>query len=107
MFYALTDRAATHGVMEAVIVTPAQLRALVAADDEDNPSEDLRIVSPTEQGFVLARVFSEAPSLYPSAQGQALLAAAIEPMLARLLGDQPRPPSGPWDTAPEPGNNKQ
>ena len=71
VFYALTDRAATHGVMEAVIVTPAQLRALVAADDEDNPSEDLRIVSPTEQGFVLARVFSEAPSLYPSAQGQA------------------------------------
>ena len=47
------------------------------------------------------------PPLHPSAQGQALLAAAIEPMLARLLGDQPRPPSGPWDTAPEPGNNKQ
>ncbi len=51
VFYALTDRAATHGQMEAVIVTPAQLRALVAHDDEDNPSQDLRIVSPTVAGF--------------------------------------------------------
>jgi uncharacterized membrane protein len=33
VFYALTDRAATHGRMEAVIVTPAQLRVLVAHDD--------------------------------------------------------------------------
>ena len=81
VFYALTDRAATHGVMEAVIVTPAQLRALVASDDEDNPSEDLRIVSPTTQGYVLARVFSEEPSLYPSAQDQATaMTCALDPL---------------------------
>jgi lysophospholipase L1-like esterase len=29
------------------------------------------------------------PPLHPSAQGQALMAAAMEPVLARLLGDQP------------------
>jgi len=69
-FYAFTDRAATHGFMEAVIVTPKQLRALVAQDDEDNPSEDLRIASPATEGFVLARVFSELPSLYPAAEAQ-------------------------------------
>jgi uncharacterized membrane protein len=80
VFYALTDRAATHGRMEAVIVTASQLRALVAQDDEDNPSEDLRIVSPTVDGFVLTRVFSELPSLYPQAAAEAAsLRCAPEP----------------------------
>jgi uncharacterized membrane protein len=71
VFYALTDRAATHGMMEALIATPKQLHALIAQDDEDNPSQDLRIASPTLQGFVLARVFSELPSLYAEAEAQA------------------------------------
>jgi uncharacterized membrane protein len=80
VFYALTDRAATHGRMEAVLVTAAQLRALVAKDDEDNPSEDLRVVSPTSEGFVLTRAFSETPSLYPRAAEQAKsLACVAEP----------------------------
>jgi uncharacterized membrane protein len=81
VFYALTDRAAVHDRMEAVIVTASQLRALVAKDDEDNPSEDLRIVSPTLEGFVLTRVLSELPSLY----GQAATQAAA-------LGCAPEPP---------------
>jgi uncharacterized membrane protein len=71
VFYALTDRAATHGMMEALIATPKQLHALIAQDDEDNPSQDLRIASPTVQGFVLARIFSELPSLYPEAEAEA------------------------------------
>jgi uncharacterized membrane protein len=71
VFYALTDRAATHGFMEAIVATPAQLRALAAQDDEDNPSEDLRVVSPTAEGFVLTRVFSELPGLYAAAEIQA------------------------------------
>ena len=80
VFYALTDRAATHGRMEAVLVTPAQLRALEADEDEDNPSQDLRIVSPTNEGFVLMRAFSELPSLYGDAEAQAKsLACAPEP----------------------------
>lgn len=80
VFYALTDRAAAHGRIEAVIATPEQLRALVAQDDEDNPSEDLRIVSPTAEGYVLTRVFSELPDLYVEAAAQArTLACAPEP----------------------------
>ena len=67
VFYALTDRAATHGLMEAVIVTPAQLRVLVAHDDEDDPSQDLRVASPTAEGFVVMRAFGELPSLYGAA----------------------------------------
>jgi uncharacterized membrane protein len=80
VFYALTDRAATHGMMEALIATPKQLHALIAQDDEDNPSQDLRIASPTLQGFVLARIFSELPSLYPEAEAEAkTLSCAPEP----------------------------
>jgi uncharacterized membrane protein len=80
VFYALTDRAATHGMMEAVIATPKQLRVLIAQDDEDNPSQDLRIASPTLQGFVLARIFSELPSLYVEAEAEAKsLSCALEP----------------------------
>jgi uncharacterized membrane protein len=71
VFYALTDRAANQGRMEALIVTPEQLRTLIAHDDEDNPSDDLRIVSPTAKGFVMARALSENPDLLPDAQTQA------------------------------------
>jgi uncharacterized membrane protein len=81
VLYALTDRAATHGLMEAVVVTPAQLREFVAHDDEDNPSQDLRIVSTTNEGFVMTRAFSELPSLYDAAQEQAAgMTCAPEPM---------------------------
>ena len=81
VFYALTDKAATHGLMEAIIVTPSQLRALIAHDDEDNPSQDLRVVSATAEGFVLMRAFSELPSLYAAAEAQARsLSCATEPM---------------------------
>jgi uncharacterized membrane protein len=81
VLYALTDRAATHGLMEAVVVTPSQLRELIAHDDEDDPSQDLRIVSTTNEGFVLIRVFSELPSLYDAAEKQAeSMSCAPEPM---------------------------
>lgn len=81
VFYALTDRAANKGRMEALIVTPEQLRTLIARDDEDNPSDDLRIVSPSAKGFVMARVLSESPDLMPGAQAQAAaMTCATEPI---------------------------
>jgi uncharacterized membrane protein len=80
VFYALTDRAAAGGAIEAVIVTPQQLRTLEAADDEDNPSHDLRILSPTVDGYAVRRVFSELPSLYEEAEAEAkTLACVAEP----------------------------
>jgi len=68
IFYAITDKAATHGVLEALVLTEDQLRALAAKDDEDVPVQELRIVSPTNAGFVAMRSFSEQPSLYPRAE---------------------------------------
>jgi uncharacterized membrane protein len=81
VFYALTDRAASASAIEAVIVTAAQLRALQASEDEENPSSELRIVSPTVDGYVVRRVFSETPSLYAEAEAEAqTLSCATEPM---------------------------
>ena len=81
VFYALTDRAANKGRMEALIVTPEQLRTLTARDDEDNPTDDLRIVSPTPQGFVMARVLTGSPDDEPAAAQQAsAMTCGLEPI---------------------------
>ena len=71
VFYALTDKAATHGFIDAVVVTPSQLRILAAHDDPDNPSQDLRVVSTAAEGFAMMRALSELPSLYAEAEAQA------------------------------------
>jgi uncharacterized membrane protein len=81
VFYALTDRAAAKGRLEALIVTHAQLRVLASRDDEDNPSQDLRIVAPDDQGFVTLRVLSQSPDDMPAAAEQAAaMTCAPEPI---------------------------
>jgi uncharacterized membrane protein len=71
IFYAITDKAATRGMLEALVVTEEQLRAIAAKDDEDVPVQELRVVSTSRQGFVLMRALSEEPSLYSRAQERA------------------------------------
>jgi uncharacterized membrane protein len=68
IFYAITDKAATHAALEALVLTEDQLRAVAAKDDEDTPVQELRIVSPSNAGFVAMRSLSEQPSLYPRAE---------------------------------------
>ncbi len=70
-FFALTDRAAVSGKIQAVLVTAAQLKALQAHDDDDNPSQDLRILAPAEAGFAFARALAETPGLTGEAQAAA------------------------------------
>ena len=50
---------------------PDDLRTLAARDDEESPSRDLRIAAPDREGYVVFRVFSEAPSLYAQAGADA------------------------------------
>ncbi len=71
VFYALTDKAATSGFIDVVLGTPADIRALAAHDDEESPSRDLRVAAPAREGYVVNRVFSEFPSLYPRAEDDA------------------------------------
>lgn len=74
VFYALTDRSAAKGGMEALIVTQAQLDALQANDPEDEPVRELRLVSPGRAGFVTYRTLAVEPGL--RAEAEALLGTA-------------------------------
>lgn len=83
-YYAVTDRAAVRGRLELVIATQAQLDALVAAEEDSEPTDgfgDLRVVAPTREGFVLVRTIAA----FPSEAGLArtlveATACAIEPL---------------------------
>ncbi|MGX1787591.1 DUF1254 domain-containing protein [Bosea sp. NPDC055332] len=54
--YAITDRAAIRGVLEFVVMTQEQLDERLAKDEEGETSRELRVVSPSLQGLVIARV---------------------------------------------------
>lgn len=56
VFFAVTDRAAVRGELEIVAMTARQLDEARAAEDENEPSRDVRIVAPEQQGFVIIRV---------------------------------------------------
>ena len=71
VFYAVTDRAAVRGELEIVAMTARQLDEARAAEDENDPSRDVRIVSPEQQGFVIVRVAAPSPSLRPQAEEMA------------------------------------
>ncbi|MGH6813107.1 MAG: DUF1254 domain-containing protein [Methylocella sp.] len=53
VFYSMTGLAAQQGKIDVVVLTGAQLEAVEAEDDEDDPSQDLRLVAPQPQGFVI------------------------------------------------------
>ncbi len=54
--YAITDRAAIRGVLEFVVMTQEQLDERLANDEDGETSRELRVVSPSLQGLVVARV---------------------------------------------------
>ena len=66
-FYALTDRASNDRRLDILLLSPAQLESAEAADPEDEPVRDVRVTSPTEDGFVQ---FDVLPGVggYPAAE---------------------------------------
>jgi uncharacterized membrane protein len=67
-FFAITDRAAVRGVLEIVVMTRRQLDEALAEEDEDEPSNDVRIVAQQPEGLVVVRVLAAFPSLREAAQ---------------------------------------
>ncbi|HEX3494162.1 MAG TPA: hypothetical protein VHT48_02120 [Methylocella sp.] len=53
VFYSMTDLAAQQGKIDVIVLTAAQLEIVEAEDDEADPSQDLRLVAPEPQGFVI------------------------------------------------------
>ncbi len=61
IFYSMTDRSATRGKLDVLLVTRQQLDAVEANDPEDELPQDLRIIAPTLEGFLLFRALAEFP----------------------------------------------
>jgi uncharacterized membrane protein len=61
IFYSMTDRSATRGKLDVLLVTRQQLDAVEANDPEDELPQDLRIITPTPEGFLLFRALAEYP----------------------------------------------
>ena len=69
IFFAVTDRAAVRGSLEVVVMTGEQHAQAVA--EEDEPSSDVRVVSPTPTGLVVVRLLAATPSQKPEADARA------------------------------------
>lgn len=67
VFYSMSGLAAQQGKIDVVLLTPAQLEIVEADDDEDDPSQDLRLIAPETKGFVII----SALAAYPSEQAEA------------------------------------
>lgn len=62
VIYAITDRAAIRGVVEFVVMTEEQRDERIARDEEGEAARELRVVSETDQGLIVARVLVPQPS---------------------------------------------
>lgn len=70
-YYSMTDRSALRGKIDVVIATRDQLDDIEANDNEDELPQELRLESPSRQGFVLVRTLAERPSLMDEARERA------------------------------------
>ena len=68
VFFAVTDRAAARGELELVVMTRRQLDETLAEEDEDEPSQDVRIVAQRTEGLAIVRVIAPTPSLRAQAE---------------------------------------
>lgn len=62
VLYAITDRAAIRGTIEFIVLTEQQLSERIARDDEGEAARELRILSDTQQGLIVARALAKLPS---------------------------------------------
>ncbi len=80
IYYALTDRAAFRAVIDVLVGTQEQIEAIEAAEEEDAPAEETRLVSPTREGFVYLRSLAPLPTLMDEAAARlAAVECAVEP----------------------------
>lgn len=60
--YAITDRAAIRGVVEFVVMTEEQRDERAARDEEGESARELRVVSDSARGLIVARALARLPS---------------------------------------------
>lgn len=69
-FYATTDRGGLRGRIDVVLLTRNQLETLEELDAEDEPLEELRLLAPTREGFVLAGSLALDPGDFDAARAR-------------------------------------
>lgn len=63
VFYSMTDRAAQHGKINVLVLSPEQLEAIESeADDEEDLPQELRLIAPTQRGIILVSSLASLPS---------------------------------------------
>jgi uncharacterized membrane protein len=72
--YALTDRAASRGLIDVRLVTAAQLLQIEAADVEDQPIQELRVRVSEPVGLIVVRAITPSPGR--RGEAEALVGAA-------------------------------
>ncbi len=60
--YAITDRAAIRGVIDFVLLTPAQLADRAGREDDGEAARELRVTLPKMQGLIVARALARRPA---------------------------------------------
>jgi uncharacterized membrane protein len=78
VFAAVTDRAATRGLVQARLLTQPQLLDLIDAEDPDAPPTELRIVAPVLRGAIVVKALVATPARREEA-ATALAAARCAP----------------------------
>lgn len=61
VFHALSDRAAIKGKIDIVLGDARQIEAL-ESEEEEAPTQEVRVTSPSKSGFVLIRSLSKRPT---------------------------------------------
>ncbi len=87
-FYAMNDRGTSRGDLNVVVVTRAQLEEIEANDPEDELPSELRLVSPSLEGFVLLRALAAERSLYPAAMQRLLAISCQKETVEERPGEQ-------------------
>lgn len=62
IFHSVNDKAATQGVLEVVIATREQMDHIIELDTDDEPVQEIRVISADEVGLALVRALVPTPS---------------------------------------------
>jgi uncharacterized membrane protein len=90
IFYSMTDKATQHGAVDIRVVTSAQREELEGNDDDQEPLQELRLVSPEKTGYVLIGAFVPFPSAWPESEAQLkAITCSAEPIVESREGVAP------------------
>jgi len=68
IYHSLSDKAATQGVLDAVVATPQQMEAIIERDSDDDAVQEIRITSSDIVGLVVVHALVPTHSQRPQVE---------------------------------------